>query len=103
MVAIFVVFAEPELADHAAVGKNFLHSRGLLVEGPPDRILPIGRVAVTIVAATIVTVIIVAVIIVSSSRALARRIISATHHVGCRQILARRSIEQHAHIPYTHG
>jgi hypothetical protein len=96
------VFAEPELADHAAVGKNFLHSRGLLVEGPPDRILPIGRVAVTIVAATIV-MIIVAVIIVSSSRALARRIISAIHHVGCRQILARRSIEQHAHIPYTHG
>ena len=27
----------------------------------------------------------------------------ATHHVGCRQILARQSIEQHAHIPYTHG
>jgi len=25
------------------------------------------------------------------------------HHVGCREILARRRIEQHAHIPYTHG
>jgi len=30
VVAIFVVFAEPKLADHAAIGKYFLHSRGLL-------------------------------------------------------------------------
>ena len=49
MVAVFVVFADPKLADHAAVGKNFQHSRGLLIEGPLDRILPSERVAVTTV------------------------------------------------------
>jgi hypothetical protein len=46
MIAVFVMFADPQLADYAAVGKNFLHSRGLLVEGPLDRVLPSGRVAV---------------------------------------------------------
>jgi hypothetical protein len=33
MVAVFVMFAEPQLADHTAIGKNFQHSRGLLFEG----------------------------------------------------------------------
>jgi hypothetical protein len=46
MIAVFVMFADPQLADYTAVGKNFLHSRGLLVEGPLDRVLPSGRVAV---------------------------------------------------------
>jgi hypothetical protein len=30
MVAIFIGLADPQFADHAAVGKDVLHSRGLL-------------------------------------------------------------------------
>ena len=30
MIAIFCRFADPQLADHAAFGKNILHSKGLL-------------------------------------------------------------------------
>ena len=46
MVAIFVRFADPQLADHAAVGKNFLHCQGSSAcrKGPLDRVLPSGRV-----------------------------------------------------------
>jgi hypothetical protein len=32
-----------------------------------------------------------------------RKPAESNHHVVCRENLARRSIEQHAHIPYTHG
>ena len=30
MVAVSIGFADPQFADHAAIGKNVLHSRGLL-------------------------------------------------------------------------
>jgi hypothetical protein len=29
--------------------------------------------------------------------------VESKHHVVCLQTVASRSIEQHAHIPYTHG
>jgi hypothetical protein len=46
MVAVFVMFAEPQLADHTAIGKNFLHSRGLLLSKTLlIGVLPSGRVA----------------------------------------------------------
>lgn len=30
MLAVLIGFADPQFADHAAIGKNVLHSRGLL-------------------------------------------------------------------------
>jgi hypothetical protein len=85
MVAIFDVFAEPELADYAAVGKNFLHSRGLLIGGPPDRVLPSGAmipVVVGVMVVTIVTVtLVVAVTVAPVSRACAQ---NQTSNTSCR-------------------
>ena len=70
MVAVLVVFADPKFADHAAVGKNFLHSEGLLIEGPLDRVLPSGAmilVVVGIMAVSIATVtLVVAVTVVAN-------------------------------------
>jgi len=50
MVAVFCRFSNPQFADHAAFGKNILHSKGLLTLSstrPPDRFLRPSAAGVT--------------------------------------------------------
>jgi hypothetical protein len=85
MVAVFVRFADPQFADHAAFGKNVLHPTDLLTLS--SKTLPIA-----------------------SSAQVNGRDERLCAYVSNRNImlcggrsLASASIEQHACIPYTHA